>query len=64
MRNDSLFIREELPKRLSKQEMLVLFDRMTQGDMEAREYFIDNNIGLVINIVINNFMSVEYDKKN
>lgn len=64
MRNDSLFIREELPKRLSKQEMLVLFDRMKQGDMEAREYFIDNNIGLVINIVINNFMSVDYDKKN
>ena len=63
MRYDSLFIRGEFPKRLSKEEMIVLFDRMKQGDMEAREEFINNNIGLVINIVINNFMNVDYDKK-
>ena len=63
MRYDSLFIREEIPKRLSKEEMMVLFNRMKQGDMEAREEFINNNIGLVINIVINNFMNVDYDKK-
>ena len=56
MRYDSLFIRGEFPKRLSKEEMMVLFNRMKQGDMEAREEFINNNIGLVINIVINNFM--------
>ena len=63
MRYDSLFIREEIPKRLSKEEMMVLFNRMKQGDMEAREEFINNNIGLVINIVINNFMNVDYDKE-
>lgn len=63
MRYDSLFIRGEFPKRLSKEEMMVLFNRMKQGDMEAREEFINNNIGLVINIVINNFMNVDYDKK-
>lgn len=63
MRYDSLFIREEIPKRLSKEEMMVLFNRMKQGDMKAREDFINNNIGLVINIVINNFMKVDYDKK-
>ena len=49
MRYDSLFIRGEFPKRLSKEEMMVLFNRMKQGDMEAREEFINNNIGLVIN---------------
>ena len=63
MRYDSLFIRGEFPKRLSKEEMMVLFNRMKQGDMEAREEFINNNIGLVINIVINNFMNVDYDKE-
>lgn len=63
MRYDDLFIREEIPKRLSKEEMMVLFNRMKQGDMKAREDFINNNIGLVINIVINNFMKVDYDKK-
>ena len=63
MRYDSLFIRGEFPKSLSKEEMMVLFNRMKQGDMEAREEFINNNIGLVINIVINNFMNVDYDKK-
>ena len=63
MRYDSLFIRGEFPKRLSKEEMMVLFNRMKQGDMKAREEFINNNIGLVINIVINNFMNVDYDKK-
>ena len=63
MRYDDLFIRGEFPKRLSKEEMMVLFNRMKQGDMKAREDFINNNIGLVINIVINNFMKVDYDKK-
>ena len=63
MKYDSLFIRGEFPKRLSKEEMMVLFNRMKQGDMEAREEFINNNIGVVINIVINNFMNVDYDKK-
>ena len=63
MRYDDLFIRGKFPKKLSKEEMMVLFNRMKQGDMKAREDFINNNIGLVINIVINNFMKVDYDKK-
>ena len=62
MRYDSLFIRGEFPKRLSKEEMIVLFDRMKQGDMEAREEFINNNIGLVINTVLNKFMNADCDK--
>ena len=62
MRYDSLFIRGEFPKRLSKEEMMVLFNRMKQGDMEAREEFINNNIGLVINTVLNKFMNADCDK--
>lgn len=62
MKYDSLFIREEFPKRLSKQELLVLFNRMKQGDMKAREEFINNNIGLVINTVLNKFMNADCDK--
>ena len=63
MKNDELFIDGGIPERLSNKETLVLFNRMKQGDMKAREDFINNNIGLVINIVINNFMNVDYDKK-
>ena len=60
MENDSLFLREEFPKRLSKQELLVLFNRMKQGDMKAREEFINNNIGLVINTVLNEVNMSEF----
>lgn len=62
MKNDSLFIREEFSRRLSKKEMMILFNRMKQGDMEAREEFINNNIGLVINTVLNKFMNADCDK--
>ena len=63
MKYDSLFIREEIPKRLSKQELLVLFNRMKQGDMKAREELISGNIDLVIRCIRKNFMDTNYDKK-
>lgn len=63
MKNDELFIDGEIPKRLSNKEVLVLFDRMKQGDMEAREELISGNIDLVIQCVRNNFMDAKYDKK-
>lgn len=62
MKYDSLFLREETPKRLSKEEIMVLFNRMKQGNMKAREEFINNNIGLVINTVLNKFMNSDCDK--
>lgn len=63
MSYNSLFIKCDIPDRLSRQEMLVLFNRMKQGDMRAREEIINNNIGLVINVVLNNFMQFNCDKQ-
>lgn len=59
----SLFIKSDIPNGLSRQEMLVLYNRMKQGDIKAREDFINNNIGLVIDIVLNKFMQFDYDKQ-
>ena len=59
----SLFIKSDIPNGLSRQEMLALYNRMKQGDMEAREEFINNNIGLVIELVLSEFMKFDYDKK-
>ena len=62
-KNDELFIDGGIPERLSNKEILVLFDRMKQGDMKAREELISGNIELVIQCVKNNFMNTKYDKK-
>ena len=62
MKYDDLFV-SEVPKRLSKQELLVLFDRMKQGDMKAREELISGNIDLVIRCIRKKFMDTNYDKK-
>ncbi len=63
MKNNELFIDGEIPKRLSNKEVLVLFDRMKQGDMKAREELISGNIDLVIQCVKNNFNDVCCDKR-
>lgn len=59
---DDLFV-SEVPKRLSNKEALVLFDRVKQGDMKAREELISRNIDLVIRCIRKNFMDTNYDKK-
>ena len=63
MRNNELFIDGEIPKRLSNKETVILFDRMKQGDMKAREELISGNIDLVIRCIRKNFMDTNYDKK-
>ena len=60
---ESLFIMDGIPDRLSKQKKLILFNKMKQGDMAAREEFINNNIRLVIDTVLCEFMKFDYDKK-
>lgn len=60
---ESLFIMDGIPDRLSKEKKLILFNKMKQGDMVAREDFINNNIGLVIDTVLCEFMKFDYDKK-
>lgn len=63
MKNNELFIDGGIPERLSKQELLVLFNRMKQGDMKAREEIINHNIKFVIYCVRNKFRSVDYDNE-
>ena len=63
MKYGNLFVSSEFPERLSNKETLVLFNRMKQGDMEAREELISGNIDLVIQCVNNGFKDVYYDKK-
>ena len=62
MKYDDLFV-SEVPKRLSNKETVILFDRMKQGDMKAREELISRNIDLVIRCIRKNFMDTNYDKK-
>ena len=62
MEYDDLFVCE-FPKALSKEEMLTLYDRMKQGDMEAREKLINHNIGLVVYCVRTDFKNTNYNKK-
>ncbi len=62
MKYDDLFV-SEVPKRLSNKETVILFDRMKQGDMKAREELISRNIDLVIRCIRKNFMDINYDKK-
>ena len=62
MEYDDLFV-SEVPKRLSNKETVILFDRMKQGDMKAREELISGNIDLVIRCIRKNFMDTNYDKK-
>ena len=63
MRNNELFIDGEIPNRLSNKEILVLFNRMKHGDMEAREELISGNIDLVIRCIRKNYMNTKYDKE-
>ena len=62
MKYGNLFVSSEFPERLSNKETLVLFNRMKQGDMEAREELISGNIDLVIRCIRKNYMNTKYDK--
>ena len=62
MKYDDLFVCK-FPKSLSKEEIFTLYDRMKQGDMEAREKLINHNIGLVVYCVRTDFKDTNYDKK-
>lgn len=49
MYNKGMFIvKNELPKRLSKQEVYDLFDKIKLGDDCARDKLIEHNIRLVL----------------
>ena len=63
MKYGNLFVSSEFPERLSNKEILVLFNRMKQGDMEAREELISGNIDLVIRCIRKNYINTKYDKE-
>lgn len=65
MNTDSIFIEEyNLPKPLPKQKFYELWDKVKQGDEQAREIIILHNIRLVLNEINKRFNAVEQDKKD
>lgn len=63
MKFDDLFVETKLPKPLPKAEAYSCLERIKQGDLEAREYFITHNILLVTNQVCKKFGNTPYEKK-
>ncbi len=53
---------EELPEKLSTEEMRILFKRIQAGDEEAVNILIEHNIRLVIYRVNTQFCFVDYEK--
>lgn len=62
MQYNDLFIDNDLPKPLSKQEIYGYFEKYNSGDRMAREIIIKHNIRFVISQVIRKFGNTPYDK--
>lgn len=62
MKYSDLFIAEKLPPVLSDEELIDCFDKMKNGDMNAREKIIVNNIRLVI-YMAKKFSNTPYDMR-
>lgn len=62
MKYDDIFISKEIPNKLSKQETQILFTKMKQGNMTAREELINHNIRLVMYSIKNKFIYFNCDK--
>lgn len=52
-----LFIMEDAPQPLSKEETIELFQKKANGDQDARNKLIEHNIRLVLNTVLKKFNS-------
>lgn len=62
---DEIFIDgNKLPKKLTKQEIHILFEKYKNGDEEARQMIIVHNVRFVLYEVVHRFKNVEYDKKD
>ena len=64
MKNAYCFIDREQSSTLSKEEEVNLLERIEMGDSEAREEFIERNIGLVIFCVNSHFNTSYEDGKD
>ena len=60
--NDIFIEGYKIPKKLPKEEMYYLLDKVSQGDTDARQKLIEHNIRLVIYEVNGRFNTLEYDK--
>ena len=58
-----LFVSDELPDTLNKEEALEYLKRTRNGDSAAREKVITHNIKLVLKRVSKKFLNVDYEKK-
>ena len=64
MNSDSLFILDEIPEALSRDENLDLLKRAKSGDEKAKDHFIRHNLRLVIYEVNTKFVSCNFDKRD
>lgn len=65
MKREEFFLDiDNLPEQLSKEETCRLLDKVQQGDKEALKTIVKHNIRLVVSIVINEYLHIEYSKKD
>lgn len=64
MNIDDLFILDEIPDALSRDDNLELLNMVQKGDSLAKEKFVKHNLRLVIYEVINKFCNVRSDKRD
>lgn len=64
MKNEEIFITENLPKPLTEKEMKYYLPKAKSGDLEAINTIVEHNIGLVCSIVRRKFAQTTYDKKD
>lgn len=65
MNTNELFISgNELPQKLTKEEMYKLLEKVKQGDLKAKEKVVMHNIRLVVYLVFKYFDNTDYEKKD
>jgi len=60
---NDLFVEDNLPNPLEKEELYMYLEKVREGDLKAREEVITHNIKLVISIVQNRFNNTPYEGK-
>ena len=63
MNLEDLFVENNLPQPLSKDELYECFLKYEEGDIIAKEKIVKHNIRFVINRVLTVFTNIDYDKK-
>lgn len=61
---NEIFIENNLPRPLKKEELYDCFKKMQLGDLKAREKIINHNIRLVIDVVVKKFLNTQYETRD